>query len=102
MRRRPSGVRDQLKPGTSACEAEDAAGTAGEVEVDVAEEEGFFRMPFGGAAGVEDDAGISSIRGLVEEVEALGIDEVPCSSEVGTSTVRGFNLPLDVMLGVPI
>ena len=101
MRRRPSGVRDQLKPGTSACEAEDAAGTAGEVEVDVAEEEGFFRMPFGGAAGVEDDAGSSSMRGLVE-VEALGTDGVPCSSEVGTSTVRGFNLPLDVMLGVPI
>ena len=99
MRRRPSGVRDQLKPGTSACEAEDAAGTAGEVE---AEEEGFFNMPFGGAAGVEDDAGSSSIRGLVEEVEALGTDEVPCSSDVGISTVRGFNLPLDVMLGVPI
>ena len=95
-------MRDQLRPGTSACEAEGAAGTAGEVELDVVEEEGFFRMPFGGAAGVEDDAGSSSMRGLVEEVEALGTDEVPCSSEVGTSTVRGFNLPLDVMLGVPI
>lgn len=103
MRRRPLGVRDQLRPGASACGAEGAAGVAGEVEVEGEETEPFFKIPFGGAAGVDADAGNSSMSSLDEDLEAVedAADE-PWRRVVGTRTVRGLSLPLEAMLGVPI
>ena len=68
------------------------------------DEEEVFRMPLGGAAGldVEDEVDeISSMSGF-EGSARRAVESEDEMGSAGMRAVRGLSLPLEVMLGVPI